>query len=93
MTAPRVHRAGRTPYQTPMARSMLRDLGTAARAGKLTSHEAGFVASLERQAALGRWHPSQRQVAAIRRLHQNTLGGVMHYSQLKWRAEKANAPA
>ena len=72
MTAPRVRRAGRKLHLTPMARSMLRDLGTAARGGKLTSHEATFVASLERQAALGRWHPSQRQVAAIRRLH-NTL--------------------
>ena len=84
MTAPRMQRAGLTPSLTPMARSMLRDLGTAARDGKLTSHEAGFVASLERQAALGRWHPSPRQAAAILRLH--------HCSQL-WRAEKANAPA
>ncbi len=75
MTAHRVQRARRHPSLTPMARAMLRDLGTAARTGKLTSFEAGFVASLERQAGLGRWHPSTRQVAAILRLHQATLGG------------------
>jgi len=53
MTAPRVQRARRTPSLTPMARSMLRDLCAAARAGKLTSHEATSWQALNAWARLG----------------------------------------
>ena len=63
--APRV----RTASFARTTRGMLRGLDAAARAGRLTSWEANFVVSLQRQAAHPRWRPSRRQDAVIRRLH------------------------
>ena len=56
------------PRFAPTARGMLRDLGHAARAGRLTGWEAEFIVSIQRQAARPRWRPSPRQDAVIRRL-------------------------
>ena len=59
----------RAPRFAPTTRGMLRDLTTAARAGRLTAWEANFVVSLQCQAARPHWRPSRRQAAVIRRLH------------------------
>ena len=64
----RAPRARATSF-APKARGMLRDLGDAARDGRLTRWEAEFIVSLQRQAARPHWRPSPRQVAIIRRLH------------------------
>ena len=57
------------PPISPRVRGKLRALSAAARAGRLTSREAEFVISIQRQAARPRWRPSPRQDAVIRRLH------------------------
>ena len=57
----------RVPRATT-ARAMLRKLGAAARASRLTRWEAEFVVSLQRQAARPHWRASPRQAAVIRHL-------------------------
>ena len=57
------------PPISPRVYGKLRTLSAAARAGRLTSREAEFVISIQRQAARPRWRPSLRQDAVIRRLH------------------------
>jgi hypothetical protein len=73
LKAGRLYEAHNTPnfrisQQAGRVRALLHALADAARVGSLAPWDCAFVASIARQAALGRWRPSPKQAAILHRI-------------------------